>query len=81
MRSSLLVRASDCQCRSRNSPWFDPSILRHSGICGAADEAVFNIVHRKKNQKNHPVIYLFQLRTLQVLSLEGTGTGYLERER
>jgi hypothetical protein len=32
MRSSLAVRASDCQCRSRNSPGFDPSILRHSGI-------------------------------------------------
>jgi hypothetical protein len=30
--SSLLVRASDCQYRSRNSPGFDPSILRHSGI-------------------------------------------------
>jgi len=23
MRSSLVVRASDCQCRSRNSPGFD----------------------------------------------------------
>ncbi len=30
--SSLVVRASDCQCRSRNSQGFDPSILRHSGI-------------------------------------------------
>jgi hypothetical protein len=29
MRSSLVVRASDCQCRS---PGFDLSILRHSGI-------------------------------------------------
>ncbi len=27
-----------CQCQSRNSPGFDPSILRHSGIWGAADE-------------------------------------------
>ena len=27
-----VVRASDCQCQSRNSPGFDPSILRHSGI-------------------------------------------------
>jgi hypothetical protein len=27
-----LVRASDSQCRSRNCPGFDPSILRHSGI-------------------------------------------------
>jgi hypothetical protein len=29
MRSSRVVRASDCQCRS---PGSDPSILRHSGI-------------------------------------------------
>ncbi len=26
-----VVRASDSQCRSRNCPGFDPSILRHSG--------------------------------------------------
>jgi hypothetical protein len=32
MRSSLVVRASDCQCHSRNSPGFDPRILRHRGI-------------------------------------------------
>ncbi len=32
MRSSRVVRASDSQCRSRNCPGFDPSILRHSGI-------------------------------------------------
>ncbi len=25
---------------------FDPRILRHSGIWGAADEAVLNIVHK-----------------------------------
>jgi hypothetical protein len=31
--------------------WFDPSILRHSGMWGAADEAVLNPVHRKKFQK------------------------------
>ncbi len=49
MRSSLVVRASDCQCTSCNSPGFDPSIRWHSGIWGAADEAVLNIVWRKKN--------------------------------
>ncbi len=49
IKSSLVVRASDCQCRSRNSPGFDPSFLRHSGIWGAADEAVLNTVQRKKN--------------------------------
>jgi hypothetical protein len=32
---------------SRNSPGFDPSILRHSGIWGAADEAVLIKVHQK----------------------------------
>jgi hypothetical protein len=49
MRSSRVVRAPDCQCQSRNSPGFDPSILRHSGIWGAADEAacVEKCVHQK----------------------------------
>jgi hypothetical protein len=49
MRSSLVVRASDCQCTSCNGPGFDPNIRRHSGILGPADDAVFNIV-----QKNPP---------------------------
>ncbi len=44
MRSSLVVRASDRQCRSRKSPGFNPSILRHSGIWGVADEAMLNTV-------------------------------------
>ncbi len=52
MRSSLVVRASDCQCTSCNGTGFDPSIRRHSGIWGAADEAVLNIVRTK--QKNPP---------------------------
>jgi hypothetical protein len=56
MRSSLVVRVSDYQCRSLNSPGFDPSILRHSGIWGAADEAVLNTVHREKNKKNLLII-------------------------
>jgi hypothetical protein len=30
--SSLVVRASDCQCTSCNGPGFDPGIRRHSGI-------------------------------------------------
>ncbi len=50
MRSSLVVRASDCQCTSCNGPGFDPSIRRHSGIWGAADEAVLNIVWRKNKK-------------------------------
>ncbi len=52
MRSSWVVRASDSQCRSRNCPRYDPSILRHSGIWGAADKAVLNILHEKKKSKN-----------------------------
>jgi hypothetical protein len=47
MRYSLVHRAFDCQCRSRNSRGFDPSILPHIGIWGSADEAVLNTVHRK----------------------------------
>jgi hypothetical protein len=50
MRSSLVVRASDCQCTSCNGPGFDPSIRRHSGIWGSADEAVLNIVRKKRKK-------------------------------
>ncbi len=50
MRSGRVVRASDSQCRSRNCPGFDPSILRHSGIWGAADESALNIVHKKEKK-------------------------------
>ncbi len=32
MRSIAEWLEPDCQCLSRNSPGFDPSILRHSGI-------------------------------------------------
>ncbi len=54
MRSSRVVTASGCQYQCRNSPGFDTSILRHSGISGAADESVLNIVHNK-NPKNPPL--------------------------
>ncbi len=50
MRSSRVDRASDCQCQCRNIPAFDPCIL-HSGIRGAADEAVLNKVHKKIQKK------------------------------
>ncbi len=53
MRSSLVVKASDCQCTSCNGPGFDSSIRRHSGIWGAADETVLNIVLNKR-EKNPP---------------------------
>ncbi len=40
-------------CMTRcNGPGFDPSIRRHSGIWGAADEAVLNIVRKKKLKKS-----------------------------
>ncbi len=53
MRSSRVVRASGCHCLSRNSPGFDPSILRHSGIWGAAYEACW--ITYRKNPKNPPL--------------------------
>ncbi len=34
MSSSQVAWASDCQCQSRSSPGFNPSILRHSGSRG-----------------------------------------------
>ncbi len=64
MRSSLVVRASDCQCTSCNGPGFAPSIRRHSGIWGAADEAVLNIV--RKNKKSPQKI---RKKSLKILAL------------
>ncbi len=46
IRFSRVVRASDSQCRSRNCPGFDPSVLWHSGVWGAAHETVLNTVHK-----------------------------------
>ncbi len=54
--SSRTVSASDSQCRSRNSPGFDPSILRHSGIWGAADETVLKIVLKIPPEKKIIII-------------------------
>jgi hypothetical protein len=49
----ISTRVFGCQCQCRNSHRFYPSILRHSWIWGAADEAVSNNIHKKgKNQKN-----------------------------
>ncbi len=48
MRPSRVIRASGCQCQRRNSPGFYAGILRHSGIGGAADEAVLYIKKSKK---------------------------------
>ncbi len=54
MRSGLVVRASDCQCTSCNGPGFDPSILRHSGTWGAADESVSVAEYCTEKKENIP---------------------------
>jgi len=52
MRSCRVVRASDFQCQSRNSPGFNPRIRRQCGIWAAVDEeVVLNKVHTKSPQK------------------------------
>ncbi len=63
-RSSPVVKASNCQWQSRNCPAFKPSILRHIGIWGSADETVLNTVHKKirltnTEQKSVLVLPLF----------------------
>ncbi len=45
-------------CTSTVDYQFDPSILRHSEIWGAADEAVLNNVHKKKKSKKIPLLYI-----------------------
>ncbi len=47
---SFCKQKSDSQCRSRNCPGLDPSILRQGEILGAADEAVLNKVQKKLNK-------------------------------
>jgi hypothetical protein len=62
MRSSLVVRASDCQCTSCNGPaGFDPSIRRHRGIWGAADEAVLNRVRKNRRKKKYLFCYKYDI--------------------
>jgi hypothetical protein len=40
--------SSDCQCQSRTYG-FNPSVLGHSGICGAADDAEPEVSTMKRN--------------------------------
>ncbi len=69
MRSSLVIRSSDCQCQSLNSPGFDPGILQLRGIWGAAAESV-----NKRNFKIPP--YKQQIFvTPSVLIVQKTNTG------
>ncbi len=62
MRSSQVVKTVDSHCRNSNCHGLDSSILRHSGIAGAADETVLNKVH--KNQKI-PLYLVIVSRTLR----------------
>ncbi len=68
-----MARASDSQCRRRNCPGFDPSILQHSGILGAADERVLNTVHKKpQNDPFQALVHrpdLFSIESLYVRPL------------
>jgi hypothetical protein len=67
MRSSRVVRASDCQCRSCNSPGFDP----------ASSDTVQNLRGRKMKQcwikckkilKNSPITVVCSLANTQLRS-------------
>jgi hypothetical protein len=52
-----------------NIPGFDPSILRHSGIWGAADEAVLNNLHKKENKsKKSPFLYITVLKLINTVA-------------
>ncbi len=50
MRFSRVVRASKCQCPSRNSSEIHPSFPRHGGSWGAADEAALNNAQKKTDE-------------------------------
>ncbi len=68
MRSSRAVRATDSQWRSRNGLGLDPSILRHSGIWGAADEAVLT-EHKKKKEKKVFFMNQFPQGPMQIIPI------------
>jgi hypothetical protein len=55
MRCSQVVKATDCQCQSRNNPGFKPSIFQPSGIWGAAGKRNCWINYYKKIQKITPL--------------------------
>ncbi len=64
MRSSWLSWVIRASGPIRNSPGFYPSILRHSGIWGAADEAVLNSVSKNKKMYRK---YLYSVSVIQIL--------------
>ncbi len=63
MRSSLEVWASDCQCRSRNSPGFDPSMKQCSiqYIKKSQDITLFNLFAERKRFLEHPTLSCFKI--------------------
>jgi hypothetical protein len=54
MRSSRVFISPACQCQTRNSPGFNPSILATQLNLMAADEAVLNKLLKKKLNKISP---------------------------
>jgi hypothetical protein len=75
MRFSWVVRASGCQCLSRNSPGFDPSILRHNGTEGRQMKQCW-ITYIKKS-KNPPLI--IKKKVNQILSFNHKGLFVISR--
>jgi len=72
MRSSLVVRASGCPCKLSNGPGFKSSIRWHSGIWGAADEAVLNTVHEiHENPTKSPFLKINRICLHQYISIKG----------
>ncbi len=51
IKSSRVIRASDCQCKSCNSPGFIQASPTQWNL-RAADKAVLNKVHKSKNKKS-----------------------------
>ncbi len=69
-KSSRVVRASDCQCKRRNTPGFNPSILRHNIIWGAADKAVLNKVHLLNCELGYSAHQMYTARSYSSLLLQ-----------
>ncbi len=65
MISSRVVRASDSQCRSRNCPGFNPSILQHSRIWGGG-----SVEYRKKNPKKSPPFRILIFGMFQIYPID-----------
>ncbi len=70
-KSIRIVRASDGQCQSPNSPGFHPSIHRRGGIWGAADEAALNKAHPTMEvyELPHSCLWQFRLRSCMAWQL------------